>query len=140
MQERSRSRACSLSLCRPRLRLPWFLTGKELSSYTGVLHPHFVEGKSLSLGTNIFSPCDPHTCPRLFGSGQCGPRHKKKQEGPRWSSACSAVCSPAGGIFFFFLEVLHKGPGSGLESRPTLALCVAPGSFFNLSELVSFTR
>ena len=35
---------------------------------------------------------------------------------------------------FFFLEVLHEGPGSGLDSKPTLALYVASGSFFNLSE------
>lgn len=62
MQERSRSRACSLSLCRPHLRLPWFLTGKELSSYTGVLHLHtptLWKGNALSLGASIFSPCDP---------------------------------------------------------------------------------
>lgn len=35
---------------------------------------------------------------------------------------------------FFFLEVLLEGPGSGLDSRPTLELYVASGSSFNLSE------
>ena len=58
MQERSISRVCSLSLCRPHRRLPWFLTGKELSSYMEVggshspapPHPQFVEGKCAVLG------------------------------------------------------------------------------------------
>lgn len=95
--------------------------------------PTLWKGNVLSLGANIFSPCDPPTRPRLFSSGQCGPGIRRRSKRALAGAAPLAQQYAAQRVAFF-LEVLHEGPGSRLNSRPTLALYVASGSFFNLSE------
>ena len=105
MQERSRSRACSLSLCRPHLRLPWFLTGKELSSYTGVLHLHtptLWKGNALSLGASIFSPCDPPLPIPVYSAVQCGAGIRRSSKRGLAGAVLAQQCV-AQQVAFFFL-------------------------------------
>lgn len=65
--------------------------------------PTLWKGNVLSLGANIFSPCDPPTRPRLFSSGQCGPGIRRRSKRALAGAAPLAQqCAAQRAAFFFF--------------------------------------